>query len=88
MMHKLYKTVPVGIKPLPVWILSVIGFIICVFHAVTSFCSGLYRNLNKISAYYPETGVREFYDYGKMEKYSLCLGNGFFLFKLFKIIVS
>lgn len=81
MIHKLSKTVPVGIKPQPVWILSIAGILLCVFHAVTSFCSGLYRYLNKISTYYPETGERVFYDYGKMEKYSLCLGDGFFLFR-------
>lgn len=86
MMHKFRKTVPVGINPVPVWLLSLAGFVSCVLTAAGSFHSDLLRALNRISDYYHEAGVRIFRQNAEMDPFK-SIGSGFDIFKVYFLIL-
>lgn len=88
MMYKLRKTVPVGIKPLPVWLMSLSGLVISILISAGGFISGFLRQLNRVSQYYPETGERIFLEDEKMEAFSRCLYLDYEAFKLYFLLLA
>ena len=81
-MHKLRKTVPVGINPVPVWLSSLAGLMLSILICVWTFRDSFAMELNAISRYNYETGERTFRSGLLMAPYKI-LDAGFDVFKLY-----
>ena len=86
MMLKLRKTVPLGINPAPVWLVSLVGLMGCVLMSVNIYLDDLNHHLLDIS-FINEAGERVFYEYGYMVPFEY-ISTGFSIFKPYFVLLA
>ena len=86
MMLKLRKTVPLGINPAPVWLVSLSGLMGCVLMSVNTYLDDLNRHLLDIS-FVNEAGERIFYESGRMIPFEY-ISTGFSVFKPYLVLLA
>ena len=85
MTYRFSKTVPVGIKAKPVWLLSFAGLSACVLFSVFVFCDDFFYELGRISTV-NKSGIRVFSEYYKMEPFK-DVSTGFEIFKPYFVLL-